>query len=115
MPDYAGAEGWRHLGDAYGPPFLGLLATLVPFVILRRVIPWHHEWRLARVFGAAAISCFFWFRLPAFFGMGVHPGDGLIVDLSGTLPDWTRIAMRVVTTGFFGWWLVVRGDGTRAW
>jgi len=115
VPDFAAAEGFRNLGAIYAPPLVGLAASLIVFLVLRRLLPWHHEWRLARAFGAAAIAVFFWYRLPALFGFGVYPEDGLLVDLTGTLPAWTPIAMRAATTAFFGWWLVIRGTGQRSW
>lgn len=115
VPDYAGAQGWHHLDMAYGWPFAGLAASMSLFLMLRLVTPRKHRVLLHRLFAAAAISCYYWYRLPALAGFGPHPGDGMLVDLRATLPAWSPVASRVVTTAFFVWWLVMRRSAKRSW
>ena len=113
--DYVGAEGWRHLGEAYAWPLAGTVATLAAFLVLRQAMPKKHETTLIRVFAAAAIACYYWYRLPALFGFGPFPGDGMLVDLTGSLPSWFPIASQIVTTLACLWWLVARRQGKTAW
>ena len=115
--DYVGAEGWRHLEVAYGWPMAGFAVTLGAFVLLTSVVPRGRHLFLIRGFAAAAIACYYWYRLPALFGFGLEafPTDGMLVDLSGTLPTWFPVASRVVTTALFAWWLVGRRRGETAW
>ena len=115
VPDFAGTEGFSHLGLAYGMPFLGLALTLLLYVALRSVLAERHERVLILSFAAAALAAYYWFRLPMLFGFGPHPGDGMLVDLRGTLPGWFPWVSRLATTGLFAWWLVSRASGRRAW
>jgi hypothetical protein len=115
VPDYTGTEGWGHLAQAYGLPFVGLAFSLAAFLLLERLVPERHGMRLRRLFAAAAISCYYWYRLPALFGFGPFPGDGMLVDLHDVLPDWFPVMSRTATTTFFLWWLVWRCEGRRTW
>ncbi len=115
VPDYHGSEGWQHLVEAYSLPFLGFAVTLVLFLALSRILPEKNEGILIRIFAAAAVSCYYWYRLPALFGFGPFPGDGMLVDLSDTLPAWWPIISNIVTTLFFVWWLVIRKQVERNW
>ncbi len=115
VPDYAGVEGWRNIGFAYGLPFLGLAVTLTVFLVLRKLLPAKHERVLILTFAAAALCCYYWYRLPMLFGFGPFPGDGMLVDLRDTLPAWFPWASRAATTLLFGSWLIARASGKRAW
>ncbi len=113
--DYAGGEGWRHLGQAYGWPFAGMVVTLTLFIALRAALSKERELVLIRIAAAAAICCYYWYRLPALFGFGPFPGDGMLVDLRDVLPVWFPVASQAVTTAFFMWWLVGRRSGRESW
>ena len=115
VPDYRGAEGWNHLGQAYGWPFAGFAATLAVYCILSRSLPERHEKVLVRCFAAAAIGCYYWYRLPMLFGFGPHPGDGMLVDLTGALPDWLVYACRASTTLVFASWIVAKPGKRQSW
>ena len=115
VPDYTGTEGWNHLGQAFGWPFAGFAATLVLYCILRRSLPDRHEKLLVRCFAAAAIGCYYWYRLPMLFGFGPHPGDGMLLDLTATLTEWFPHACRAATTALFAWWLVASPGERRSW
>ena len=115
VPDYAGAEGWAHLAQAYGFPLGGLAATVVLFLALRRLVPERNRLLLVRGFAAAAVACYYWYRLPMLAGFGAFPGDGVLVDLRGTLPSWFPVASRSATTALFGGWLLARRRRRRRW
>lgn len=113
--DYRGVEGWSHAGLIYGMSIMGAAVTLVALLVALRWSP--DEWGplLRRVFAAGAISCYYWYRLPWLFGFGGFAPSGMLVDLQGVLPAWFPIASRIVTTGFFVWWLVGRRAGQTTW
>jgi len=115
VPDYRGVEGWAHLDVVYGLPLIGTVISLALFALTRSVLS--RRWHLlhARSFAAAAVCAYYWFRLPALVGFSVFPGDGMLVDLTATLPGWTPWAMRAVTTAGLLWLLVGRRSSIRAW
>ncbi len=115
VADYAGGEGWSHLAEAYGWPFGGLAITLAAYAMLDRVVPDKQKGWLIRGFAAAAVACYYWYRLPALFGFGPIPGDGMLVDLRATLPAWFPWASRIFTTGIFAWWFFLHTSPKRPW
>ncbi len=115
VPDYAGSAGWDHLASAYGWPLVGLLVTLLAYVLLRSLLSRAHHARLVVGFATAAIACYYWYRLPALFGFGPFPGDGMLVDLTSALPAWFPWASRLATTSFFALWLTRRVGTKPRW
>jgi len=67
-----------------------------------------------KVFATAAVSTYYWYRIPALAGFGPYPGTGLLYDLSGVLPDISLIS-HVLTTLFFVWFLLVRNNPGISW
>jgi hypothetical protein len=116
QPDFSGAAGWQHLGWIYGYPIAGGLATLALYVTLCRLFP-AHKGLFLNAFAAAAVSCYYFFRLPQLFGFNpMHSNDALVlVDLTGWLPAWSMALLNIATTSFFVWWLVLREAGRRPW
>ena len=115
VPDYAGGEGWAHLGQAYGTPYLWGALSLALFGMARATFGPRARPVLERGFAAAAVSCYYWFRLPALFGFGAIPGDGMLVDLTASLPVGWVVVSRVLTTGFFFWWMLRRRPEPPPW
>ena len=108
-------DGLGQLAEAYSWPLGGLLVTFLLFVILQKVLPRKDHPFLIRLFGAAAVSCYYWFRLPALFGYGPFPGDGMLVDMTATLPGWFPIACQLFTTTAFLYLLVFRHKPQAIW
>ena len=86
-----------------------------PFVVLQRIVPARHSQTLVRVFAAAAVSCYYWYRLPALFGFGPTPGDGMLVDLRGVLPAAFATLGPIASTALFVWWLLLRPQSRQSW
>ena len=103
VPDYPKITGLDQLIGIYTPPLLGLLISSVIFLTLNKLF---QQKVLIAVFAAAAVSCYYWFRLPALFGYGLFPGDGMLVDLTTVLPEWPITMLTAGLTGFFFWWIV---------
>ena len=103
VPDYPQFIGWDQLISIYIPPFLGLVISSALFLLLSKFFK---QKVLITVFAAVAVSCYYWFRLPALFGYGLFPGNGMLVDLTAILPEWSITILTVGLTGFFFWWIV---------
>ncbi len=120
QPDYSSNNGWDHLVEIYAWPFGAMLCSLILFLILRtagnsRINPERGPEQLTRIFGALGVACYYWYRLPMLFGFGLFPGDGMLVDLSTTLPSWFPIASQITTTCIFLWWMVLRSSKAKSW
>jgi hypothetical protein len=106
-------EGLTHLSSAYGVPYAAGGLTLALYLALRKV--WsQQEDLIASVFAAAAIITYYWFRLPAMFGIGA-PEMAIVVDVSGWLPVWSATALRIFELTAFSWLMVGRTGKRRAW
>ena len=115
VPDYPSGEGWGHLASAFGLPLGAGLVTLLLFGFAHRALPLRRAPALVRVYAAAAVSCYYWYRLPALGGFGPHPGDGMLVDLTAALPAWAPAASRATTTALLAAWLLFGLGRGRAW
>ena len=115
VPDYAGREGFRHLQTAYGYPLAAAAATLALLVLLERLAGRRARPLLFRAFAAAAVGCYYWYRLPALFGFGPFPGDGMLVDWRTTLPPSFPAWSHAATTAIFAAWFLLRRGAKRAW
>ncbi len=113
VPSYSGWEGFSHLHVAYGLPFGVGGLTLALYLALRAVSP-KHEDLAARIFAAAAIMTYYWFRLPPIFGIGA-PHAAMIVDISPWLPAWSATALRIFELVAFSWLMLGRTSERRAW
>ena len=100
---------------AYALPWGTMGITLLVFLGLRQVLPRSSWGTLVNIFAAAAVSCYYWFRIPALVGYGVYPQDGLLFDLRHTLPYWMVLAAQLSALTFFSWWLVLRNPAPGVW
>ncbi len=112
VPDYDGITTLEQLITIYKSPMLGLLVTGILFLILKKFIK---EKSLITIFSAAAVSCYYWFRIPALFGFGSSPGDGTLIDLTRVVPEWSIMALVVALTLFFFWWIVLSKQRKISW
>lgn len=115
LPDFYGNYSWQQLFMVYRMPITGALVTLLLYMILKKFWPKNEEKLLVKFFAAAAVSCYYWFRLPQLLGFSDLDTNGVLVDLSNSLPSWTSSIFHVLTTGFFFWWVVFRKAPKRSW
>ncbi len=115
VPDEGKLAGFHSLASVYTLPVSGLLVSVLIYGLMSG-IPWIAAGKkLVPVFAAAAVSAYYWFRIPSLFGFGHFAKDGLLVDLSADFPSWT---VTVLTTGlsiFFFYWLVFRKPNHNSW
>ncbi|HFA51221.1 MAG TPA: hypothetical protein ENJ95_19590 [Bacteroidetes bacterium] len=109
VPDQAGAISWGDVLTAFAWSWGGALVSLAIFLIGRHFLKkkYHNNW--SSLFAAAAVICYYWYRLPALFGFGLFPNDGVLVDLTASLPAWWVGASQILVVAFFGWWFLFRG------
>ena len=113
VPNFHGIVEWGQVLSAYSFPLLGGLATLSLFLLLLFMAGKRRASALRLLFAGLAIGCYYWFRLPALFGIGTFPGDGMLVDLRGSLPPWfATMAHLGVSVLILLWFL--RGIGMKS-
>jgi hypothetical protein len=115
VQDYYNNEGWYHLISTYTLPLVAMTTTLVLFLFLKKIFSKKHEIILINLFAAAAVSIYYWYRLPALIGFGIFPGDGMLVDLSQSLPVWIPLILQFSTTIFFSWWIIFNKKEMSSW
>jgi len=96
-------------------PFGGLLATLTLYLILRRSVSPRMGRRIDVAFACAAVSCYYWFRLPSLIGYGPFPGDGMLINLRHIIPVGFVPLVQLGPTIFFVWWMVIRRQAPKPW
>jgi len=114
VPDYINTGGWQHPFIVYGYPLVCGVLTLLLYLCFEKVFKKNKK-LIIRLFAAAAVSCYYWFRLPQLFGFGAMHSNGILLNLAGYLPGWSMNILNLVTTAFFVWWMVIRNKGKKSW
>jgi hypothetical protein len=114
VPDHLGIGSFRAVFRMYELPIAGMLGSILVYVTIDhlRVTT---EARLTRIFAAAAVSCYYWYRIPSLLGFGTYVGDGRLVDAHALLPSWAPQLLTMMSTAFFGYWLLVREPNAKSW
>ena len=115
VADYAGVITLQNLVVAYKLPMIGLLTTFLLFYVGIKALKNQKKQSFIRIYVAAAISCYYWFRLPSLFGFGLFKGDGMLVDLSSYFSETTMIGITIITSLFFFWWLGLKKQIKHSW
>ena len=116
VPDLTGFSSAGRLPGVYIMPMAGMTATLALYYILYTGLVRKEQLRkLSAFFAAAAVSCYYWYRIPALFGIGKFRGDGVLINLSGYLPSGSLLIITIATTLFFFYWLVWRKPQNTSW
>lgn len=115
VPDHSTITNFSSFINIYTFPGTGLLATLSLYLILRFFLKDVYERTLISIFAASAVSCYYWYRIPALFGFGKFSNDGLLINLTSVLSQNIITAIGIVTTLFFFWWLVGRKSNQLSW
>ncbi len=112
IPDYYQIPNISQLIVIYKVPMLWSLLTMVVFLVLKKFI---QEKTLIAIFAASAVSCYYWFRIPALFGFGIFSEDGMLIDLTHVLPVWSIQIAVYLTSVFFFWWIVFSKQKKVSW
>jgi len=108
VPDYRGAIDLSTVISAYSWPILGGLVSLFFYLIIKEVLNTKQTQFLNRLFATASVACYYWYRIPSLFGVGIYPTDGVLIDLSASLPVWFPIASQLISASFFVWFMMIR-------
>lgn len=112
VPDHAAWPTAAQWLQVYSWPFGGAALTIALYLSLR---PWVDRKMLARIFAAAAISCYYFYRIPCLTGFGPFPGDGMLIDLRQLAPPSLIWTIALLPAVFFLWWLVWRPQHKQSW
>jgi hypothetical protein len=115
VPDHASISTLVQLVEIYTLPLLGATATLLLFEILRNVFFKKSESTITSIFAAAAVACYYWYRIPSLVGFGIYENDAVLINLKNTIPAWSVFAVVIFTTVFFFWWIVFRKAIKKSW
>lgn len=115
VQDFSNGEGWNHLVSTYAYPFISMAVSLIIYLFIKKVLDKKYEKTLINLFAAAAVSIYYWYRLPALIGFGIIEGDGVLIDLSQSLPIWLPNILQISTTLFFIWWIVFNKKEMSSW
>lgn len=120
QPSITGNIGLAQITDIYATELLWAGVSLVLFLLLRQfVVPSRGHQRLNRLFAAASVSCYYWYRFPVFFGLDANPTDAMLIDLSGLVASdmipTVRTVMQISCTALFVWVLAGRANGRGTW
>jgi hypothetical protein len=115
VPDHHSISTGGELFEMYLFPVSGTLISMLIYLLLREVMPSKMKQPLINIFAAAAVSCYYWYRIPSLFGFGYFKTDGILVDLSNTI---SPLTLKLVIAGIsllFFWWIVLNSPKSRSW
>jgi hypothetical protein len=98
-------DGWGHLSTVYSMPLMGAIITLLLFMILKRELTARGQKNLILFFTASAISCYYYYRVPAVLGMTDNAG---VFGIDFSDYDHYMRAIQLSITLFFFWWFFAR-------
>lgn len=108
VPDYRGAIDLNIVISAYAWPIACGLISLLVYLIIKGMLNTKQTQFLNRLFATASVACYYWYRIPSLFGVGIYPTDGVLIDLSASLPIWFPLASQLISTSFFVWFMMIR-------
>ena len=115
VPDYAASFGWTEVLITYSYPLGAGAITLLMYRLIRDAFPQKNRYHVVNFFAATAVSCYYWFRLPMLLGFGVGETNGMLIDLTLSLPAWSMTLLNLGTTAFFFWWMLIRKKKKASW
>lgn len=114
VPDYSATFELQNYYSIYAYPLLGGVVTLCLYLVLKNRYQ-NNKKLIMNLFAAAAVSCYYWFRLPQLFGFSNLETNGVLVNLTRNLPAWSMSILNISTTAFFVWWMVIANKKYRSW
>jgi hypothetical protein len=114
VPDFNVIK-YQNLFEIYKMPLLGLFTTLLVYFILKEIFNKKNSRVLINIFAAAAVSCYYWFRIPALLGFSKFANDVVLLNLKNIIPGWGITLATVSTILFFFWWLIFRKPNHKSW
>lgn len=100
---------------AYATTWGAMVVSLALYLPVWSLTPPEARARVERLFAGAAVSIYYWYKLPALLGIA---GSGTaLLDLGDTLPAWAVWACRALTTTVLLGWMAAAPDAAsrRSW
>ncbi len=98
--------------SAYTWPIGAGVVSLALWAVIRRGVS---QRTATAISGATTLIAYYFHRLPALVGFGPHPGDGMLVDLSGDLPSWTEASLQGAVVVLAVIWFLRRRQRSASW
>jgi ferredoxin len=92
VPDYRDEIDLTIVISAYSWPLVCGLISLAIYLLIKKQLNTKQTQWLNRAFATASVICYYWYRIPSLFGVGIYPTDGVLIDLSLSLPVWFELA-----------------------
>jgi hypothetical protein len=105
----------HRLAVAYGVPFATMAVSIAVYVMVMKTVRRGSQPAVSRIFAAAAIATYYWYRLPALIGHGLFGADHMLVDLASVVPRGAVLATQLAVTAFWAWWIIVPVSPSRSW
>jgi len=115
VPDYSGDLSLSTVLEIYEIPLACMILTLMVYSVLAIVLSDKTMRIVSGIFAASAVSCYYWYRIPALVGFGKFAEDGLLINLSDRIPFEAVSLTIILTTLFFFWWIVIRKQHRVSW
>lgn len=115
LPDHLPVSTPVQLLLIYTYPVGGAALSMIVFFLFKKVMGKKRELLLINIFAAAAVACYYWFRIPSLLGFGLYETDGRLVNLKNVLPAWVITMAIISSTVFFFWWIVIRKKNQQSW
>jgi hypothetical protein len=115
VPDNTQINTLVQLFDVYEMPMIGFTISLILYFITIKTVNKKYDNLITSLFAAAAVSCYYWFRIPALLGFGNWSNDGLLINLNTIIPSWIITVITTFTTLFFFWWITIRKAKQTSW
>ena len=112
VKDYESILSPQILLDVYGLPFLGMLFTILFYIILE---PYVRKDLLISLFSFLAITFYYWYRIPALFGFSIFLVDGMLVNLTQFVSEWVITSISTSLIIFLFWWIVLSKKSKISW
>jgi len=108
VPDYREALDLYTVISAYTWPLACGFISLIVYLLIKKTLNTKQTQFLNRFFATASVACYYWYRIPSLFGVGIYPTDGVLIDLSASLPIWFPLASQLISASFFVWFMMIR-------
>lgn len=115
VPDHVGFMNEWVFFDAYVFPLIGFLFSMMTFILFEGIAKEKNERIVIHIFAAAAVSCYYWYRIPALLGFSELDPTDYLIDLHTTIPAWIIFMITSATTLFFFWWFLFRKPTLNSW
>ena len=103
------------LFNVYALPWMGAAGSIILFLCLISFLDKKSADVLIQIFAAAAVSTYYWYRIPELFGFSKIGKDGLLISLKNTLPEWVITFLVILLISVFVWWLVFNKTRHKSW